>query len=247
MKKLFSAFFLAFLSLFVSSAKAQLPPNGIYVMQADSAGQYFWGRYFTPSVATDSYFLMYDGGTGMPKMGALGSALSWNGTTLDIGSLSQSQVTGLVSSLAGKFSIPTCPVTQYIRGDGTCATLPTAPSINYSLPAARTVAVTTSYQATDPTKPAIISISPQCTAAMTISGGSTCSLDLRVHSTTATCSNGTVTATWTNGNTGTLTIGLALNQLVGSPYSLNLPISGRFILCATSGTWTIQAAEQSVG
>lgn len=39
--------------------------------------------------------------------------------------------TGLSSGLAGKFNIPTGNTTQYIRGDGSLATFPTIPTVNY--------------------------------------------------------------------------------------------------------------------
>lgn len=130
---------------------------------------------------------------------------------------------------------------------GVLTAAPAAP-FNFGTPNARTLTVGTAFQATDPTKAAIVTISPQCTAAMTISGGSTCTMQARVGTSGLTCSSGTVVAQWTNGNTGTLTIGLALNQTVGSPGSINLPIGGFGILCATSGTFTVPAAvDQSAG
>ena len=122
-----------------------------------------------------------------------------------------------------------------------------APQFNYGAPIARTLAVSTSYQATDTTKAAEISISPQCTASISLAGGSTCTLQVRLSATTATCSTGTVVAAWTNGNTGTLTVGLSLNQIIGSPGGIKLPIGYYFVLCAVSGTFTNASVEQSAG
>lgn len=122
-----------------------------------------------------------------------------------------------------------------------------APTFNFGMPTARALAVSTSYQATNTAKTAVITISPSCSASLTLAGGSTCSLQLRVGTSPVTCSTGTVVATWTNGNTGALTVGLALNQVVGSPYALNLPTGAAFVLCPVSGTFTISAAEQSAG
>lgn len=122
-----------------------------------------------------------------------------------------------------------------------------APTFNFGLPAARTLALTTPYQATNPAKSAIVTVSPSCSASLTLAGGSTCTLQARIGAAPLTCSSGTVVATWTNGNTGALTVGLALNQVVGAPYGINLPTGASFILCPTSGTFTVTAAEQSAG
>lgn len=122
-----------------------------------------------------------------------------------------------------------------------------APTFNYGLPAARTLAMTTPYQATNPAKPAIVTVSPSCSASLTLAGGTTCTMQARLGAAPLTCSSGTVVATWTNGNTGALSVGLALNQVVGSPYGINVPTGASFILCPTSGTFTVTAAEQSAG
>lgn len=122
-----------------------------------------------------------------------------------------------------------------------------APTFNFGLPAVRTLALTTPYQATNPARSAIITVSPQCSASLTLAGGTTCTLQARVGVAPLTCSSGTVVATWTNGNTGTLTVGLAMNQNVGAPYGINLPTGASFILCPNAGTFTVTAAEQSAG
>lgn len=123
-----------------------------------------------------------------------------------------------------------------------------APTFNFSAPSARTLVVSTAYQATDPAKAAVITVSPQCTAALTLVTGSTCSMQARVGAAGLTCSTGTPVLQWVNGNTGALTVGLALNQIVGAPGDVKLPIGAYFILCPTAGTFTINTAvDQSAG
>jgi len=124
-----------------------------------------------------------------------------------------------------------------------------AAQFNFGTPNSRTLALSTAYQATDSTKAAIASISPQCTASISLTGGSTCTIQARLGGSTLSCTTGTVVATWTNGNTGTLTVGLALNQIIGAPGSINVPIGGYFILCQTSGTGATitTAVDQSAG
>ena len=122
-----------------------------------------------------------------------------------------------------------------------------APTFNYGLPVARTLALSTAYQATNTAKPAIITVSPSCSASLTLAGGTTCTLQARIGAAPLTCSTGTVVATWTNGNTGALTVGLSLNQTVGAPYGINVPTGASFILCPQAGAFTVTAAEQSEG
>jgi len=120
-------------------------------------------------------------------------------------------------------------------------------TFNFGVPAARTIVLSTAYQAINPAKAATVTVSPSCSASLSLAGGSTCLLQARIGVAPLTCASGAVVANWTNGNTGALTIGLALNQVVGAPYGINLPIGASFILCPVSGTFTISAAEQSVG
>lgn len=131
---------------------------------------------------------------------------------------------------------------------GVLNTTPTAAyTFNYGAPVVRNLALATSYLATDSTKAAIVTVSPQCTASLSLVTGTTCSLQARIGTGPLTCSTGSVVATWTNGNTGTLTVGLGLNQTVGAPYGIAVPAGQSFILCAVSGTFTIAASEQSAG
>jgi hypothetical protein len=147
----------------------------------------------------------------------------------------------LASGLAGKFNTPSGTAAQYVRGDGSLATLPAgvAPVLNFGALNVRTFAASTSYQATDSTKPATVKVSPSCTAALSLTAGGTCTIQVRIGTGTMTCATGTVVGTWTNVNTGTLTIGLGLNQTVGSPGSIELATGESFILCPTAGTFTL--------
>jgi hypothetical protein len=123
---------------------------------------------------------------------------------------------------------------------GTATLSASAAQFNFGDPTARTLALSRAYQANDPTKAAVLSLSPQCSASLSLSGGQTCTLTMRVASTAPTCSTGTPVLTWVNGNTGTLTVGLGLTQVMGSPGSWHLGIGRCFILCATTtGTLTV--------
>lgn len=123
-----------------------------------------------------------------------------------------------------------------------------AATFDFGAPIARTLALSTAYQAADPSKPAILTISPKCTAALSLLAGTTCTLQVRTAATAPTCSTGTVNGVWTNGNTGTLTVGLGLNQTVGAPGDVKLRAGHWLILCPVAGTFTLDAVvEQTAG
>lgn len=175
------------------------------------------------------------------------------------------------AALGGKFPNPVGSTSQYLRGDGSLATFPTplkgdtgdvgatgptgatgpqgpagtpAATFNFSDPATRTIAVSTAYQATNTAKAAIVSASVSCQNATTVLASSACTLQVRQSPTSGlTCSTGTVAKTWTS----TVQLGLVFTQTSGSPLEVHVPIGGYFILCPTSGTFTIAASEQSAG
>lgn len=87
-----------------------------------------------------------------------------------------------------------------------------------------TFATATAYQATDTSKAAAINLSISSTAALSLSGGTTNSADVYISSTAGVAtSGGTSVCSYSNANTGTLTIGLALNQVVKAPCNISLP------------------------
>jgi hypothetical protein len=119
-----------------------------------------------------------------------------------------------------------------------------APTFNFGAPAAKTVAVSTVYQAADITKAAIVTISPSCQNATSVLASSACTVQVRQSSAVGlTCSTGTVSQTWTS----TVQLGLVFTQTSGSPFDVKLPIGGYFILCANAGAFTVSAVEQSAG
>jgi hypothetical protein len=121
---------------------------------------------------------------------------------------------------------------------------PAAPAFDFGAPVARTLSVSTSYQATNAAKAAVISVSPSCTNATTVLASSACTVQARIGTGTLTCSTGTVVGTWTS----TVQLGLVFTQTSGTPWNIKLPIGGSFILCATAGTFTISnAVDQSAG
>lgn len=158
-------------------------------------------------------------------------------------------------------------VTTLAAGATATATLtgtPAAPKLNLGIPigatgpsaigapTARSVAAATAYQATDKTKPAIVTLNVASTAALTLTGGQTHTAELLIGPTaasvTGTSPTGTAIARYSNSNTGALTIGLAISTIDGKPITASLPAGWYFALRIVSGTVTIVSAfDQAVG
>jgi len=129
-----------------------------------------------------------------------------------------------------------------VSGGALNVTTPAPTAFAYGYPTTRTLAVSTSYQANDNTRAAVITVSPQCTNATTVIAASACTLQARVNNSTATCANGVVVATWTS----QYALGLLLTNVSGSPFDIKLPAGGSFILCPISGTFTFPTAVDQV-
>lgn len=116
-------------------------------------------------------------------------------------------------------------------------------AFSISQPSARTLAVSTSYQAADNTKPAIIYPSFGCQNATTIIASSACTIQVRMGSSALNCATGTVYYT----QSLAVTLGLLLTQTSTNPVPIFLPAGGYFIFCPTTGTFTITTVEQALG
>lgn len=128
---------------------------------------------------------------------------------------------------------------------------PTGPSGTNAVgtPNTRTLALATAYQATDITKPAIVTVNLSSTASISLSGGGTNTASIVIGSTNAVASGtGTTICSYANSNTGTLTIGLGLNTIQAGPCSFALPTGWFWAVRQTAGTVTITSSfDQSLG
>lgn len=182
---------------------------------------------------------------------ALGSSdLAPYATTASVtSSLStKADTSALTSGLAAKQNTLSLTVTGSGAASLVGATLniptpATATPFNFSQPTARTLAVSTSYQALDNTKAAVIYPSYACQNATQVLASSACTVQVRMGTGTLTCSTGTVYYT----QSLSVSLGVLLTQNSTNPVPINLPIGGSFILCATAGTFTTTTVEQTAG
>lgn len=215
--------------------------------------------------------LAYDGaGSLLPSWIGVGSGLTVNGSLLETTAPTWASITGKPTTLSG-YGItdayplsgnPSAYITQsgarsaisltttgsgaatYSSGTGVLnVPTPSVTPFSFGFPAAKTVAVSTSYQAADPSKAAIIYPSYACTNATQVLASSACTLQVRVHTSAVTCSTGTVYYT----QSLTVNLGLLLTQNSTNPVPIFLPAGAFFIVCPTAGTFTVTAVEQTAG
>jgi hypothetical protein len=155
------------------------------------------------------------------------------------------------------------PVTVTNRGTSAAAvfdfTIPAGPAgpagVNaFGAPVSRTVAPGTAYQATDKTKPAMVTLNLTSSAALTLSGGQTHTADVLIGPTaasvapTAGAPSGAAVAKYANSNTGLLSVGLALSTIATQSATIALPAGWFFAVRVTSGAVTVASAfDQPVG
>lgn len=122
------------------------------------------------------------------------------------------------------------------------------PAYVAGMPIARTLALATAYQATDPTKSALLSITLTSTASLSLSGGTTITGDALIGLTAAVAAGtGTIVAKYRNSLTGALTIGLNISTDSAQTINFLLPAGAYFAIRQTAGTTlAILAAVEQV-
>lgn len=114
---------------------------------------------------------------------------------------------------------------------------------------ARSLSLATAYQATDPTKPAVVIINLTSTANFSLTGGTTNTASIIAGSTNAVASGtGSAVGSYTNSNTGTIAVGLNQNTAQGDGFTFILPAGWYFAIRQTAGTVSIVSAfDQALG
>jgi hypothetical protein len=114
-------------------------------------------------------------------------------------------------------------------------------------PLSRSVSAATAYQAQNPQMTNIVNITLNSSATLSLSGGTTNTANVVIGPTNAVASGtGTVIATYSNSNTGSLSIGLNLATVAETPISFILPATWYYAVIVTSGTVTIPITFEQV-
>lgn len=150
----------------------------------------------------------------------------------------------IATAIAAKFNQPSGTVSQYIRGDGSLATMPTATARTFNNP---TRSLNTSFQPSA-TQDAMVSYSVDIACSLSLAGGQAGTVYLRYADDSAFTTNVTEVCRFAASNTGTLTIGLALNQVATGAVSGVIP-AGKYVRLVTANdtgtpTFTYRRAQE---
>lgn len=233
--------------LLVATAALALDPRSVLIYQAHESGDYYIGRLLA-SPSADS-FILYDKASEQPLYGLVGSGLSWNGTTLSstggVGTVTSvtcgTGLSGGVVTTSGTCSLPSVGTAATYSGVTTDTqgriTAGSTRSFSYT-----TRALNTCFQVSS-TRDAQVNYAVDIATSLSLTTGAQGTVYLRIY-TNSGCTTGTQEVIrGTNGQTGTLTIGLALSQPVTAHLSGILP-AGAFAQLVTElnvGTPTFTA------
>lgn len=106
------------------------------------------------------------------------------------------------------------------------------------------------FQATDPTKAALVTINMNSVASLSISGGTTITGEVRIGASSTGLgagTSGTAVGAYKNSLTGTIVVGVAMNSESYNAVTIALPAGWFFAVRATAGTLVIVSAfDQSI-
>lgn len=125
-----------------------------------------------------------------------------------------------------KYTTPTGTTSQYIRGDGTLATLPVTPALSFNNTPGRSIVTgtgATGFQVSS-TRNAIVNYSVTINTSVSLSGNAVGYVVLEIAATnSATAGDWVEVGRAPSGQSGTLVIGLALNQAGGGQMGAVIP------------------------
>lgn len=117
--------------LFSAGVAYALSPGDTFLVQRDPSNTF--NQTTLMPLPPSPAILTMDTSTNLPVYTTFSTGLvfSSGAKTLSVSGVPQANVTNLTSDLAGKFANPVGTTAQYVRGDGTLATLPAIPSPSY--------------------------------------------------------------------------------------------------------------------
>lgn len=202
---------------------------------------------------TDGAGWMFCNGVGWENFGGPSSHIVGPpGPTGPQGATGAQGPTGLTGSTGGTGATGSAGATGSTGATGsagaTGATGPAGPTTAGAF-TSRSVSLATAYQATDPTKPSMVTINLTSSANFSLTGGTTNSADIVVGATNGVAGGtGTTVGKYSNSVTGTIAIGLNMNSAASNAYTFLLPIGWYFAVRQTAGSVTITSTfDQPLG
>lgn len=165
-----------------------------------------------------SAMIVMDGPSVLPKVVGFSGGVQYDGTNLTLSNIPMSSVNGLTTALNGKFDTPAGTTSQYVRGDGSLATLPGSTTLSFNNSASRAFTTSTGaagFQVSS-SRNSIVNYNITIDTSVSLSGNSKGYVALEVAATNSSTPSDWVEIGRTpSGQSGTLVIGLVLNQTGG--------------------------------
>jgi|GEM_PF-5870019 len=176
--------------------------------------------------------------------GVVTNVVNWDGATpytpTDGGTLIQSNTAQVgYTYSAGVFTFGSPPASGYTP----------RPTTSVGNPNPRTLTVSTAYQASDPSRPAVVTINMAASAALNLTTGTNNLANILMGPTAAVATgSGTVVGQFSNSLTGTLVVGLGVNSGNVNTVVMNLPVGWYFAVIPIGGAVTMATVvDQSLG
>lgn len=141
-------------------------------------------------------------------------------------------------AVAGISQILNKPSLASVATSGSFNDLTNKPALTVGAPTSRSVSLATAYQATDTSKPAIVTVNLLSTPTITLLGGGTTNIgEVRIGSnSTVSSGGGTAVGAYKTSLTGTLVLGVAITMDALSTTTFALPAGWYFAVRQTTGT-----------
>lgn len=224
-----------FFLLVLASGFAHGAANDLLFTQRDATDTGtipFWMPF--PAGGADAIMVM-NSATTLPNIATLSGGIIYDGTSLTTSAIPLANINGLTAALALKAAVSSLAT---VATSGDYNDLINKPTIITPSQAAASRSIgTTGWQASV-TRNALVSYSVSIATALSLTTGSAGYVSLEIASNSGFSSNLQEVGRLTNAQTGTLTIGLALNQTIGGTLSGFVPAAYYARLKSTNTTGT---------
>lgn len=224
---------IATLLLLLSAGVAHSAANDLLFTQRDTTDTGTIPYWMPFPVGGGNAIVVMNGATTLPNVAPLSGGIIYDGANLTTSGIPQANVSGLTAALALKANTASL---ASVATSGDYNDLINKPTIDTPAQASAAHVIGTTGWQISTTRNALASYSVTIATALSLAAGSAGYVSLEIASNAGFTTNLQEVARFTNGQTGTLTIGLALNQTVGGTLSGFVPAGNYARLKATNTT-----------
>lgn len=185
-----------------------------------------------------------------PQVNADWTASSGPSRILNKPALAAVATSGNYNDLSGKPALAAVATSGSYNDLSNKPSIPSAYTFSVGAPNTISPSLGTAYQASTPSKAAEVTINLTSTAALTLGGGSVFEADIVIGASAAVASGtGTVIGKYKNSLTGSLVVGVAINNAQTTMHKFTLPAGWYFAIRQITGTGisVVSAFDQTLG